>query len=117
MQLLSEAGDQQDRWVGGVAGLVVAQFDAAADVDEHFLARGHAEARCVWPAFDSRLAVRRYTTARPPCAGAVATPRECRRSPGAYVVPKSNSRSKVRSVTVISMLANAAPIQRRTPPP
>src|SRR5258705_11066046 len=104
MQLLSQAGDQQDWWVGGVAGLVIAQFDAATDVDEHLLARGHAEARCVWPAFDARLAVRRYTTARPPCAGAVATPRECRRTPGASVGPKSNSRSKPRSGTRTSML-------------
>ena len=64
-----------------------------------------------------RRSLRRYTTARPPCAGAVATPREWQRSPAAYVVPNSNSRSNVRSVTFISMLANAAPMQRRMPPP
>ena len=76
MQLLAQTGDQHDRRVGRVAGLVVAQFDTAADVDDR-LARRHADTRAA--SLDADCAAparRRYTTARPPRRGAVATPRE-----------------------------------------
>ncbi|AKK25500.1 hypothetical protein AB431_00875 [Mycobacterium sp. EPa45] len=60
---------------------------------------------------------RRYTAALPPAPGALAIPREWYGSPGALVGAKVNWRNRVRSVTFISMLANAAPMQRRIPPP
>ena len=60
---------------------------------------------------------RRYTSTRPPSAGAKATPRLRHRSLGASVGTNRNSRCIVRSTTIISMLANAAPGQRRVPPP
>ncbi len=76
MQLLAESGDEQQRRVGRVTGLVVAQFDPAADVDDG-LVRRHADARAASAeAGRSAPALRRYTIARPPRPGAVATPRE-----------------------------------------
>ena len=56
-------------------------------------------------------------TTRPPSFGTNATPRQCQRSPGRRVVSIVKWRSTVRSTTSISMLANAAPTQRRVPPP
>ena len=72
----------------GVAELLVAQRDAAPDVDEPLLG--------VMPAPRSGVAAPTRRTrarggARPPArlgAGALATPRECQRSSGAYVVQK-----------------------------
>ena len=76
MQLLPQTGDEHDRRIVRVAGLVVAQFDTATHVDDR-LARGHAETRAASLGADCAApARRRYTTALPPRRGAVATPRE-----------------------------------------
>ena len=60
---------------------------------------------------------RRCTTMRPPSFGVKATPAECTFSSGAVVVSMMKCRNTVRSTTSISTLANAAPTQRRVPPP
>ena len=44
VQLLSQARDEHDGRIVRVADLVVAQFDTAADVDDHLLG-GHADTR------------------------------------------------------------------------
>src|SRR5699024_10192452 len=86
--------------------------------DAHVDVFGHpatpAEATCAAELGADRLSC---TTARPPLRGALATPRECQRSPPCVVGTSDTSRSKVRSTTSISMFANAAPGQRRVPPP
>ena len=85
-------------------------------------ARPHGAARPVTPAAvaatgGTARVTRRRTTARPPFAGALVMPRECHRSSRSLVGTSENSRSMVRSTTFISMVANAAPRQRRAPPP
>ena len=57
-------------------------------------------------------------TAAPPSDGVDATPRNCHPAGGAPGFGTMRRRSSsVRSTTSISMWANAAPMQRRTPPP
>ena len=60
---------------------------------------------------------RRRTTTRPPSLGVKATPRKWIFSSGASSVSITKCRNTVRSTTSISTLANAAPMQRRVPPP
>ena len=76
VQLLSQTGDEHDRRIVRVADLVVAQFDTAADVDDHLLGVMPTPAAAPLRVSISNPAFRRYTTARPPRPGAVATPRE-----------------------------------------
>ena len=47
MQLLPQPGDEHDRRIVRIAELFVAQFDAAADVDDRLLGLVHADTRSV----------------------------------------------------------------------
>ncbi len=60
---------------------------------------------------------RRRTTMRPPSLGVNAMPRKWIFSSGASSVSITKCCNTVRSTTSISTLANAAPMQRRVPPP
>ena len=54
---------------------------------------------------------------RPPRAGVSVTPRRRMRSPSARSGRRSKRPTTARSTSCSSMVANAAPAQRRTPPP
>ncbi len=74
VKLLTQPGDQHHGWIARVADRVTAQPNSATDVDNALCHADNISVSCTVGI--GQPGARRYTTARPPLPGAVATPRE-----------------------------------------